>query len=314
MRARVFIKRTNHSLCVVTDLLWVRSVLQCIMKGISMRKFSLLIGTTLMASGAAFAPASAMAQDATASAAAPESGDIVVTARRREESIINVPISISAFSSATIAQHGLNSVSAVAQQTPGLQFDRGATAGDIRPSLRGIALIEGRSNVAIIVDGIDVTGVSLNTTIGGGGSQTSTTLMDLERIEVVKGPQTVYFGRSAFAGAIQFVSKEPSFTPGGSFQGSLGNYGRREITANVTGPIVGDTVAAKLSATYRNFDGFYKNPTALASAAAKSGAWAVRSSSSRAISAASSRLTTCTSIPGLSVVMSYRAPTPRRPG
>jgi outer membrane receptor protein involved in Fe transport len=151
-------------------------------------------------------------------------------------------------------------VSAVAQQTPGLQFDKGATAGDIRPSLRGIALIEGRSNVAIIVDGIDVTGVSLNTTIGGGGSQTSATMMDLDHIEVVKGPQTVYFGRSAFAGAIQFVSKEPSFNLGGSVQGALGTYGRREITANVTGPVIGDTVAAKLSGTYRNFNGFYRNP------------------------------------------------------
>jgi outer membrane receptor protein involved in Fe transport len=208
------------------------------------------------------APSAAHAQDVAdaTSAEVADDGGIVVTARRREESIVDVPIAISAFTSAAIQDRGLNSVSAIAQLTPGLQFDRGATAGDIRPSLRGIALIEGRSNVAIIVDGIDVTGVSLNTTIGGGGSQTSTTLMDLERIEVVKGPQTVYFGRSAFAGAIQFISKGPSFTPGGSVQASVGDYGRREITANVTGPVIGDTVAAKLSATYRTFDGFYNNP------------------------------------------------------
>jgi outer membrane receptor protein involved in Fe transport len=187
-------------------------------------------------------------------------GEIVVTARRRSESLKEVPISITAFTSQTIQQRGLNNLSAIAQQTPGFQFDKGATAGDIRPSLRGIALIEGRSNVAMIVDGIDVTGVSLNTTIGGGGSQTSATLMDLDRIEVVKGPQSVYFGRSAFAGAIQFISKEPQFTFGGSANGALGSYGRREIAGNITGPIIGDTVAAKLSATYRNFNGFYKNP------------------------------------------------------
>lgn len=228
-----------------------------------MQKSEFLVGVASAAIAIMGLPAIAFAQDAAdvpSATDASDDGGIVVTARRREESIVDVPIAISAFSSQAIADRGLSSVTAVAQQTPGLQFDRGATAGDIRPSLRGIALIEGRSNVAIIVDGIDVTGVSLNTTIGGGGSQTSTTLMDLERIEVVKGPQTVYFGRSAFAGAIQFISREPSFTPGGSVQASVGDYGRREITANITGPVIGDTVAAKVSATYRNFDGFYRNP------------------------------------------------------
>ena len=227
-----------------------------------MRRFGFLVGVASIALGWGLTPSQAIAQTAGEAPAADtaDDGAIVVTARRREESIVDVPIAISAFSSQAITDRGLSSVSAVAQQTPGLQFDRGATAGDIRPSLRGIALIEGRSNVAIIVDGIDVTGVSLNTTIGGGGSQTSTTLMDLERIEVVKGPQTVYFGRSAFAGAIQFVSKDPSFTPGGSIQAALGNYDREEITANLTGPIIGDAVAAKISGTFRNFGGFYKNP------------------------------------------------------
>lgn len=231
-----------------------------------MRKSEFLTSAAAIAIATLTMPSGLQAQEAppvatqSAEAEAVDSGEILVTARRREESIVDVPIAISAFSSETIQQRGLNSVNSVAQVTPGLQFDRGATAGDIRPSLRGIALIEGRSNVAIIVDGIDVTGVSLNTTIGGGGSQTSATLMDLERIEVVKGPQTVYFGRSAFAGAIQFISKDPSFDLGGSIRGALGNYGRREITANVTGPVIGDTVAAKLSATYRDFDGYYDNP------------------------------------------------------
>ena len=229
-----------------------------------MHKHVFLMGAASVAIASTIVPSNAYAQDAATAATVSESnaddGGIVVTARRREERLTDVPIAISAFSDQAINERGLSSVTSVAQQTPGLQFDRGATAGDIRPSLRGIALIEGRSNVAIIVDGIDVTGVSLNTTIGGGGSQTSTTLMDLERIEVVKGPQTVYFGRSAFAGAIQFVSKDPSFTPGGSIQAAVGDYSRREFTANLTGPIIGDTVAAKISGTYRNFGGFYRNP------------------------------------------------------
>src|SRR5690606_19209075 len=172
-----------------------------------------------------------------------------LTSRRRSESSADVPIAIDALTFETISERGISDAASVASLTPGLEFDKGASPADIRPSLRGISLIEGRSNVAIIVDGIDVTGVSLNTTVGGSGSQTAAALMDLERIEVVKGPQTVYFGRSAFAGAIQFISKNPEFTTGGSVSGSVGNYDRREIAAHITGPVIGDTVAAKLSAT-----------------------------------------------------------------
>ena len=185
---------------------------------------------------------------------------IVVTARRREESLQEVPVSIAVLGSEEIASRGIDDVSQVANLTPGLQFDRGASPADIRPSMRGVALVEGRSNVAIVVDGIDVTGVSLNTTVGGGGAQTATALMDLERIEVVRGPQTVYFGRSAFAGAIQFISRDPEFDFGGSINAAIGNYDTQEITGHVTGPLIDDTVAFKLSGTYSNFGGYYKNP------------------------------------------------------
>jgi iron complex outermembrane receptor protein len=204
------------------------------------------------------APVEAAPEAAADADAAP--GEVIVTARGRREVLADVPISIAAFDSERIATRGINSVASVAQLTPGLQFDQGPSPADIRPSLRGIALIEGRSNVAIIVDGIDVTGVTLNTTIGGGGAQTAAPLLDLERIEVVKGPQSVYFGRSAFAGAIQFISRDPSFTPEGKVAFAIGDRGRGEATAHVSGPIIGDTLAAKLSATYRTFQGFYQNP------------------------------------------------------
>lgn len=217
------------------------------------------LAVALLAGTSAFAQ-QATSSSATALASNNSVGEIVVTARRRAENLIDVPITINAISAATIQERGVTSVSRVAQITPGLQFDRGASPADIRPSLRGIALIEGRSNVAIIADGIDVTGVTLNTNIGGGGAQTAAAMMDLDHVEVVKGPQTVYFGRSAFAGAIQFVSREPSFTPKTWIEGSYGDFGRREFSATVTGPIVDDVLAGKFTATYRNFNGFYTNP------------------------------------------------------
>jgi iron complex outermembrane receptor protein len=225
-----------------------------------MKKTHLTLGVAFAALAAGSFPAVAIAQDSDVAASRENTGEIVVTARRRTEALTDVPIAISAVSAETIQQRGISSVDSVANMTPGLQFDKGASPADVRPSLRGISLIEGRSNVAIIVDGIDVTGVSLNTIVGGSGSQTAAALMDLERIEVVKGPQTVYFGRSAFAGAIQFISKKPEFTTGGSVSGAIGDYGRRELTGHITGPIIADKVAAKLSATYRNHGGFYSNP------------------------------------------------------
>lgn len=210
------------------------------------------------------APTFASAQDAAeqaqgAQGAAPVLEEITVTSRRRSESLTDVPVAINALGTATIEERGIDDVSSVAAMTPGLEFDKGASPADLRPSLRGISLIEGRSNVAMIVDGIDVTGVSLNTIIGGSGSQTAAALMDLERVEVVKGPQAVYFGRSAFAGAIQFVSREPEFTPGAKVSAGIGDKGRREAALHVTGPL-SDSVAGKLSAVYNQFDGFYENP------------------------------------------------------
>lgn len=225
-----------------------------------MNKTHLIMSVAAAALTGGLTPVAAFAQSDAPEARQDMGGEIVVTARRRTETLTDVPIAISAVSAETIAQRGISSVDSVAQLTPGLQFDKGASPADVRPSLRGISLIEGRSNVAIIVDGVDVTGVSLNTIIGGSGSQTAAALMDLERIEVVKGPQTVYFGRSAFAGAIQFISKKPEFNTGGSVSGSIGDYGRRELTAHITGPVIADKVAAKLSATYRNHGGFYSNP------------------------------------------------------
>lgn len=209
-------------------------------------------------------PVSALAQDVAESAVQDEPAavtleEITVTSRRRAESLSDVPVAIDAVSAAAIEERNISTVNAVAALTPGLEFDKGASPADMRPSLRGISLIEGRSNVAVIVDGLDVTGVSLNTIIGGGGSQTAAALMDLERIEVVKGPQAVYFGRSAFAGAIQFVSRDPEFTPGGKVSLGVGDYGRSEASLHVTGPLT-DAIAGKFSAMYNQFDGFYKNP------------------------------------------------------
>lgn len=186
--------------------------------------------------------------------------EIVVTARKREESTLDVPVAVSAFSETKIDREGIKNLGDVARLTPGLEFNKGATPGDFRPSLRGVALIEGRSNVAILVDGVDITGISLDDSFGGAGSQLVPGLLDLQRVEVIRGPQSVYFGRSAFSGAIQFVTKEPGDEFEGKVNAGIGNRGYWEASAHLSGPVVADKLAVKLSAVASNFDGYYRNP------------------------------------------------------
>jgi iron complex outermembrane recepter protein len=186
--------------------------------------------------------------------------EVVVTARRTAERLLDVPLSVSAFSEADVNRLGLTDIQRVAAQTPGLQFDTGAAPDDIRPSLRGIPLIEGRSNVAILIDGVDITGLTLDDSYGGGGSSLDLGVLDLERIEVVKGPQSVYFGRSAFAGAVQFVTKLPGESFESKINAGVGNFGMYEIAGHIGGPVGNSGLRLKLSASTSSFDGYYKNP------------------------------------------------------
>ncbi len=136
--------------------------------------------------------------------------EIVVTTRRREENLQDIPVAVSSFSADDIEKRGIASTADVLKLVPGVQFDQGFSAADTRISIRGINSERGRTSAAVLVDGIDVSGE--NVTAGGGSSLLNTRLMDLERVEVVKGPQSALYGRNAFAGAISYITKQPSMT------------------------------------------------------------------------------------------------------
>jgi iron complex outermembrane recepter protein len=199
----------------------------------------------------------ALAQAPADTSAEANVGEIIVTARKREESVQDVPISINVLGEAAIARKGIDSVGDVANQTPGLTFDVGLVPSDTRISIRGLQATRGRPNVAILVDGIDTS--SENFGVAGGGLLANLRLVDVERIEVVKGPQTVLYGRSAFAGAINYISKRP----GDEFEGSLsamgGKFGTYELKGAIGAPI-GEGLGVRVNAGYYNTDGDYKNP------------------------------------------------------
>lgn len=201
----------------------------------------------------------ATAQDSAAPAAADDEGlaDIIVTARRREENLQDVPLTVKAFSAEAIATKGIRDIQDVARLTPGLFFDKGFVQQDTRPNIRGLPASRGRPPVGVLLDGIDISSESIAS--AGGGNLANLRLVDFERIEVVKGPQSALYGRVAFGGAINYITKEPS-TAGfeGYVAGEAATYGRYEARGAVNIP-AGDALAFRVNGVYSRFNGFYDN-------------------------------------------------------
>jgi iron complex outermembrane recepter protein len=226
-------------------------------EGDNMTKRNLLLQTcaaTAIVLGGLATPAFAQSEPGATEEAV---GEILVTARKRVENLEDVPIAISVLGAGAIERKNIDGPGDVANQTPGLTFDVGLVPSDTRISIRGLQATRGRPNVAILVDGIDTS--SENFGVAGGGIIANLRIVDVERIEVVKGPQTVLYGRSAFAGAINYVSKRPGDAFEGSLSGMGGRFGTYEIKGAVGGPIGGGW-GARINAGYHHTDGDYTNP------------------------------------------------------
>ena len=183
-------------------------------------------------------------------------GEILVTARKREESLQEIPLSITAFDASAIERNRIHTISDLAKYTPGLVFDGGFVPQDTRPQIRGLPATRGRPPVGILIDGIDVSSESMLT--AGGGMLANLRLLDTERIEVVKGPQSALYGRVAFGGAINYISKKPGDEVEGNFIADVGDYGQLELRGSVSGP-VSDKVSLGFNAAYAEHDGYYEN-------------------------------------------------------
>ena len=184
--------------------------------------------------------------------------EIVVTTRRREESLQEVPIAVQAFSSQQIQRQGITDLGDVSKFSPSVGFDTGYNPTDTRLSIRGLSASLGRSNVAFLVDGIDVTTENL-IAAGSGLLANRRLLNDVERIEVVKGSQSALYGRAAFAGAISYITKEPGDQFEGEFRLDAGEDGYFELAGAVGGPVWGDRLGLRLNGVYWTDDGNYQN-------------------------------------------------------
>jgi len=184
--------------------------------------------------------------------------EIVVTTRKREESLQELPIAVNAITEQQIQRLGITDLDDVAKLSPSVQFDNSYSPSDNRVTIRGLSNTRGRSNVAFLVDGIDVTTENL-ISAGSGLLANRRLLSDVERIEVVKGPQSALYGRAAFSGAISYITKEPSDEFEGSLRVNAAEDGFYQVDGAVGGPVFGDTFGLRLNGVYYNDDGHYIN-------------------------------------------------------
>jgi iron complex outermembrane receptor protein len=181
-------------------------------------------------------------------------GAIVVTARRREEHAQDVPIALSVLSGVSLAQQATFSLAQITQLAPTLQFTS-SNPRNTSLNIRGLGVSYGLAN-----DGLEQgVGFYVDGVYNSRPAAAAFDLLDVECVEILRGPQGTLFGKNTTAGAINITTQAPSFTPEGQFEGSVGTHSFGQIKASVSGPLIGDSVAGRLSVGYTTRDGFVKS-------------------------------------------------------
>ena len=175
---------------------------------------------------------------------------VVVTAQLRPEDVRQVPISITAFTSDTIEEAGIQKPADALALVPNAFMAETFTVGSSLVMSRGIAQTHnGSPPLAVVVDGV----------YQGNQKQFNHELFDIERLEVLKGPEGALYGRNSIGGAINLVTKQPTKIFEGEARASLGNGGSQIVGGAVSGPIGGDSLLVRLSGQYKDSDGLIEN-------------------------------------------------------
>lgn len=176
--------------------------------------------------------------------------EIVITARRREENLQEVPIAVTVFTQETIERAGIERPADFISLMPNVTLVDASNVGDTQVSIRGIVSTrDAESTFAYVVDGV------LSTNPNSFNEE----LVDVVQIEVLKGPQGALYGRNAVAGAILVTTREPGDEFEGEASLGAGNAGIKKASLRLGGPLVPDTLLGSLSASYREQDGHYHN-------------------------------------------------------
>lgn len=209
-----------------------------------MSKSILMVGAAALAMTAYAAPA--LAQDAEDEPEARQAV-ITVTARKTEESVQETPVAVSVVTADVIENLSLTDLSDISKLTAGLSFDNEFGRDSNRPVIRGQANILGASGVSYFIDGVRIS-----------GAITDYDLNDVERIEVVKGPQSALYGRNTYSGAINIITRSPSEALKVRASVDLAEHGQQDFSVGMSGPI-NDVLAFGLNGRIYNYDGEFTN-------------------------------------------------------
>ncbi|MCY1672937.1 TonB-dependent receptor [Novosphingobium sp. SL115] len=214
--------------------------------------FSLLCGTALT-----LGANPAMAQQAESTGAddaglAP--GEIVVTAQRRAERLQDVPLAVTAVNAAALEAKGITDTKNLAQVSPSLTYTQGNNPSNSTFRIRGIGTQVfgqgGEASVSVVMDGV----------VLARQAQGFADLADIERIEVLRGPQGTLFGKNATGGVISIVTARPTKELSGKVTASVAEMGEYHLNGTVSAP-VSDTIGVRVSGFYNKDDGYIQNVT-----------------------------------------------------
>ncbi len=176
---------------------------------------------------------------------------IVVTAQKRTQNLQDVPVVVTTVSKQLLQDSGTKDIKDLANLTPGLLVTSTSSEASTTARIRGVGTVGDNpgleSSVGVVIDGV----YRPRNGVGFGD------LGDVERIEVLKGPQGTLFGKSTSAGVINVITAAPSFKFGANAEFTAGNYGQAGGSAEVTGPLIADKLAGSLYIADRQRDGFF---------------------------------------------------------
>ncbi len=210
-----------------------------------------MLACAAMSSQAALAQSADDATDGAAANRANVIEEVMVTAEKRETSLQDTPIAITAMTGDQMHEWNIQNADDFATFVPGLWI--GTTIGNLQVSLRGVSndsfFLAGDSPVAFNVDGV----------FRGRQTGGNALFHDVERVEVLKGPQGTLYGRNATAGAINVITNKPTHEFGGYIEGEIGDYDLLGTRGVLNMPVVDDTFAMRLSWVYREREGYFDN-------------------------------------------------------
>ena len=197
----------------------------------------------------------AVAQEATAESASESTslGEVLVTAQKRAESLQSVPVSVTALTSTQLNEVKMDTPSDLVTQIPNLQVNGIVGEGSPLFALRGVSMFDYSLSQSSPV------GSYIDEVYKGNFVLFGVEMYDLDRIEVLRGPQGTLYGKNTTGGAINFITKKPGFSDEAYVTIGAGNYNRREAEGAAQLVLINDKLSARVAATYTKVDGFIRN-------------------------------------------------------